>query len=162
MKNRLWTLAGVLALLAVLGKFYAAPLVAQVRATLVQDRDSRARNLYQAVNNCFNVTSPCQITFAAVPAGKRLIIEQVSAIVTLPTVAGDALDAVELRGASVFQFLPLVPAPGNFGGQVQYVTNQTVLAAYDAGQVPEVDTFVASGSTFTTLASISGYMIDIP
>jgi hypothetical protein len=162
MRNRLWTLAGTLALLAVLGKFYAKPLMAQVKAAIVQDRDSKARNIYQAVNNCFNVPNPCQVTFAAVPAGKRLIIEQVSALVTLPTAAGSSLADVELRGASVFQFLPLVAAPGNFGGQVQYSTNQTVLASYDAGQVPEVDTFVASGSTFTVLASISGYMIDLP
>ncbi|HEY1495192.1 MAG TPA: hypothetical protein VGF49_11655 [Candidatus Solibacter sp.] len=162
MRNRLWTLAATLALLAVLGKFYAKPLMAQVKAAIVQDRDSKARNIYQAVNNCFNVSNPCQVTFPAVPPGKRLIIEQVSALVTLPTAAGSSLADVELRGASVFQFLPLVAAPGNFGGQVQYTTNQTVLASYDAGQVPEVDTFVASGSTFTVLASISGYMIDIP
>ena len=162
MRNRLWTLAGALALLAVLGKFYAKPLIAQVKAAIVQDRDSKARNIYQAVNNCYNITSPCQVAFGAVPAGKRLIIEQVSAIVTLPPVAGNSLAGVELRGGNVFQFLPLVAAPGNFSGQVQYSTNQTVLASYDAGQVPEVDTFVASGSTFTTVASISGYMIDIP
>jgi hypothetical protein len=162
MKNRLWTLAGALALLAVLGKFYAVPLVAQVRAAIVQDRDSKARNIYQSVQNCFNVTNPCQVTFAAVPAGKRLIVEQVSALVTLPTAAAGTIADIELRGASVFQFLPIVAAPGNFGGQVQYTTNQTVLAAYDAGQVPQVDTFVASGATFTVVASISGYMIDIP
>ena len=162
MRNRLWTLAATLALLAVLGKFYAKPLIAQVKAAIVQDRDSKARNIYQALNSCSNVTNPCQIDFAAVPAGKRLIIEQVSAIVTLPPVAGNSLAGVELRGGNVFQFLPLVAAPGNFSGQVQYSTNQTVLASYDAGQVPQVDTFVASGSTFSVLASISGYMIDIP
>ena len=162
MKNRLWTLAGALALLAVFGKFYAVPLVAQVRAAIVQDRDSKARNIYQSVQNCVNVTNPCQVTFAAVPAGKRLIVEQVSALVTLPTVAAGTISDIELRGASVFQFLPIVAAPGNFGGQVQYTTNQTVLAAYDAGQVPLVDTFVASGATFSVVASISGYMIDIP
>ena len=162
MRNRLWTLAATLALLAVLGKFYAKPLIAQVKAAIVQDRDSKARNIYQALNNCSNVSNPCQINFAAVPAGKRLIIEQVSAIVTLPPVAGNSLAGVELRGGNVFQFLPLVAAPGNFGGQVQYSTNQTVLASYDAGQVPQVDAFVASTSTFSVLASISGYMIDIP
>ena len=165
MKNRLWTLAGALALLAVLGKFYAVPLVAQVRAAIVQDRDSKARNLYQAVDSCFNVANPCVIAFPAVPAGKRLIIEQVSALATLPTAAAGTIDMIELRGANgsnVFQFLPVVPSIGNFGGQVQYATNQTVLAAYDAGQVPQVDAFVASGATFTVLASISGYMIDIP
>ena len=71
MKNRLWTFIAALVLLAVLGKFYAVPLVAQVRAAIVQDRDSKARNVYQEVESCFNVTNPCQITFAAVPAGKR-------------------------------------------------------------------------------------------
>ena len=41
MKSNLLTLAGTLALVAVLGKFYAIPAVAQVtRAALVQDRDS--------------------------------------------------------------------------------------------------------------------------
>jgi hypothetical protein len=158
----LWTLAAALALLAVLGKFYAKPLMAQVKAAIVQDRDSKARNIYQALNSCSNASNPCQITFAAVPAGKRLIIEQVSALVTLPTAAGSSLADVELRGGNVFQFLPLVAAPGNFGGQVQFTTNQTVLASYDAGQVPEVDTFVASASTFSVVASISGYMIDLP
>jgi hypothetical protein len=165
MKNRLWTLAGALALLAVLGKFYAVPLVAQVRAAIVQDRDAKARNFYQSVQSCFNVNNPCVIDFPAVPTGKRLIIEQVSAVATLPTAAAGTIDLIELRGAggsNVFQFLPVTASIGNFGGQVQYATNQTVLAAYDAGQIPEVDTFVASGSTFTVLASISGYMIDIP
>lgn len=163
MKNRLLTLAGALALLAVFGKFYAVPLIAQVRAALVQDRDSKARNVYQEVESCFNVTNPCVIPFASVPAGKRLIIEQVSALVTLPA-AGTIAD-IELRGSGgsgVFQFLPVVASIGNFGGQFQYTTNQTVLASYDAGQAPNVDAFVASTAPFTMIASISGYMIDIP
>ncbi len=37
MKNRLLTFAGALALLAVLGHFYAVPLMAQVRAALVKN-----------------------------------------------------------------------------------------------------------------------------
>jgi hypothetical protein len=165
MKNRLLTLAGALALLAVLGSYYAKPLLAQVRAALVQDRDSPARNVYQVLNSCFNVTNPCVIAFSAVPAGKRLIIQQVSVLVTLPsTSAGDIAD-VELRGSggsTVFQFLPVVASIGNFGGQAQYTSNQTVLASYDAGQVPNVDVFVASNDGFSVVASISGFMIDIP
>jgi hypothetical protein len=162
MKNRLLTFAGALVLLAVLGGYYAKPLLATV-AALVQDRDSKGRNVYQEVESCFNVTNPCQIAFATVPAGKRLIIEQVSALVTLPE--ANTVADVELRGAGgsgVFQFLPVVASIGNFGGQFQYTTNQTVLASFDAGQVPNVDAFVASNSPFTMLASISGFMIDIP
>ena len=162
MKNMLLTFAGALVLLAVLGGYYAKPLLATV-AALVQDRDSKGRNVYQEVESCFNVTNPCQIAFATVPAGKRLIIEQVSALVTLPE--ANTVADVELRGAGgsgVFQFLPVVASIGNFGGQFQYTTNQTVLASFDAGQVPNVDAFVASNSPFTMLASISGFMIDIP
>ena len=164
MKNRLLTFAGALVLLAVLGGYYAKPLLATV-AALVQDRDSKGRNVYQEVESCFNVTNPCQIAFATVPAGKRLIIEQVSALVTLPAAAEGTIADIELRGSGgsgVFQFLPVVASIGNFGGQFQYTTNQTVLASYDAGQVPNVDAFVASNSPFTMLASISGFMIDIP
>ena len=163
MKNRLLQIAGMLALMAVLGKFYASPLIAQVRAAIVQDRDSVARNFYQEVESCFNVTNPCVIPFATVPAGKRLIVKQVSALVTLP--APGTLADLELRGANgsgVFQFIPIVAAPGNFGGQFQYTAHAEVLASYDAGQTPSVDAFVASTAPFTTLASISGYMIDIP
>jgi len=162
-KNKLLTLAGALTLLAVLGHFYGKPLLAQVRAAIVQDRDSKARNIYQEVESCFIATNPCVIPFAPVPAGKRLIIEQVSALVTLP--AAGTLADIELRGSGgsgVFQFLPVIASIGNFGGQFQYTTNQTVLASYDAGQVPNVDAFVASNSPFTMLASLSGYMIDIP
>jgi hypothetical protein len=162
MKNRMLQLAGALLLCAVIGKYYAVPAIAQVKGvlTLTQDRDSRARNFYQAVLACQNVTNPCQIVFPAVPAGKRLIIEHVSTLSTMP--AAGTLADVELRGAAVFQFLPVVAAPGNFGGQFQYTTNDVVLAAYEAGQQPNVDAFAATASPFTVLASISGYMIDLP
>ena len=160
MKKKLLTFAGVLALLAVLGKFYAQPLMAQVRAALVQDRDNVGRNLYQQVNSCNGVVNPCVINFPAVPAGQRVVITQVSALLVLPT--GVAPLNAELRGAGVFQFLPAIAVPANFSGESDYVVNQTVLASYDAGQVPEVAVFVPSSSAFTALASISGYMITIP
>jgi hypothetical protein len=83
----------------------------------------------------------------------------------LPAAAAGSVADIELRGSggsNVFQFLPVIASIGNFGGQAQYTTNQTVLASYDAGQVPNVDAFVATTSSFTMVASISGYMIDIP
>src|SRR5436309_16110327 len=136
MKNRLMQLAGALVHCAVIGKYYAVPAFAQVRAALVQDRDQKARNAYQAVLSCANVASPCAIVFPAVATGKRLVIEHVS---TLTTMAAGASPAdVELRGGSVFQFLPIVAAPANFGGQSQYTTNDAVLAYYDGGQTPNV------------------------
>lgn len=161
MKSRLWQVAGALALLAVVGKFYAAPAMAQaVRAAIVQDRDQRGRNLYQSTLNCQNATNPCVIAFPAVPAGKRLIVEHVTALAVMP--AANTLADVELRGGSIFQFLPLTANLANFAGQFEYTTNQPVLAAYNAGEIPNVDAFSTSGAQFTVLATISGYMIDIP
>jgi hypothetical protein len=46
MKNKLITLAATAALLAVLGHFYAKPLMAQVRAALTQNIDEPGRNPY--------------------------------------------------------------------------------------------------------------------
>jgi hypothetical protein len=76
MKNKLLTLAAALLLLAVVGKFYAQPVMAQVRAALVQDVDQPARAPFQAtvpinINN-FTYTS------VPIPAGKRLVIDYVS------------------------------------------------------------------------------------
>ena len=162
MKNRLFALAGILAFLAVIGKYYAVPAIAQVRAAIVQDRDSQARNFYQAVVSNGPCTGTCVVSFPVVPAGKRLIVQQVSTLVTFSSAGAGAPADIELRGGSVFQFLPITPAPANFGSQTQYLAHAGVLAAYDSGQNPTVDAFVPSASAYSTLASISGYMIDIP
>lgn len=73
MKNRLLTLAGGLALLAVLGKFYAAPAFAQVRAALVQDVDQPARQPFQYTVS--QSLSNFSYTSVPIPAGKRLIVD---------------------------------------------------------------------------------------
>jgi hypothetical protein len=76
MKNRLITFAGALALLAVVGKFYAPPLMAQVRAALVQDVDQPARAPFQVTVpiNINNFT----VTPVTIPAGKRLVVDYIS------------------------------------------------------------------------------------
>lgn len=95
MKSKLLTLAGMLALIAVAGKYYEVPLMAQVRAALVSDVDNPARN---SVRLNLDVAQPqgigsaiiCFETGYTVPAGKRLVIDDVSArtSVGLSTVAG--------------------------------------------------------------------------
>lgn len=71
MRNKLMTLAGGLALAGVLGHFYAKPLLAQVRAALVQNVDEPARHVwtfagYSAFSNTYTV-----------PAGQTLVIDEV-------------------------------------------------------------------------------------
>jgi hypothetical protein len=128
----------------------------------VQDRDSQARNFYQAVVSNGPCTGTCVVSYPVVPTGKRLIVQQVSTLVTFSEAGAGAPADIELRGGNVFQFLPITPAPANFGSQTQYLAHAGVLAAYDSGQNPMVDVFVPSVSAYSALAAISGYMIDIP
>ena len=65
---------GALALLAALGHFYAKPLLAQVRAALIQNVDEPARNPFSLSDS--NVGSE---DFWKVPPGKRYVIEQYTA-----------------------------------------------------------------------------------
>ncbi len=157
---RLVYLAAACALLITTFAIIGPHAVRAAVATLVQDRDQEGRNIYQATLNCSDVTNPCQIVFPAVPAGQRLIIKHVSVLCTMPVAS--SVDVAELRGGTVFQFLPLTPVPANFGGEFQYTSNEQVLAAYNAGDVPNVDVFAPIGGSFTVLASISGYTVTIP
>src|ERR1022692_2551234 len=132
MKNRLLTLAGTLALLAVLGKFYAVPVLAQVRAALVKNIDERGRNPYIQHLGCFsNGTQSCTAFFPTVPANKRLVIEHVDGTVQTP----DTLFYVSFAGNSAitqFAFFPLQSTdPSNFK---TYVASQPFLTYAEAGQ----------------------------
>ena len=51
----------------------------------MQDRDQAGRNFYSAQLACATPTSGfCVVDYPAVPAGKRLIIQHVSSIETMP------------------------------------------------------------------------------
>src|SRR5215468_9758461 len=80
MKSRLFAMAGALMLLMLLGRFFAKPLLAQVRAALVQSVDEPGRNPDQEtkVAGCGLSHPECDLTFAAVPPGKRLVLTNVS------------------------------------------------------------------------------------
>ena len=84
MKNKLLNFAGALAALAILGHFYAKPLLAQVRAALVKNVDEHGRVPYQQSTGCSPSPSNCEALFPAVPSNRRLVIEYVSALVISP------------------------------------------------------------------------------
>jgi hypothetical protein len=100
-----------------------------------------------------------------VPTGKRLIVQQVSSLLTIGVGGAVPPADVELRdstGSLIFQFLPVVATPGNFGAQTQFTAHAAVLASYDTGQIPTVDAFVPSSQPYQVLATISGHMINFP
>jgi len=138
----------------------SCPTLAQ-KAALVQDRDDVARNFYYEVASCNVVTfGYCQITFAPVPAGKRLIITRVSMLNQMP--AAGTISSIDLRiaGGFIQAFFNATLNPSTSTG-FNYTFNDSVLAKYDVGQSPQLITFSASAS-FLIVGTISGYTVDIP
>jgi len=73
--------AGLAALTAV-GSYTAKPLLAQIKAALVENIDEPGRNPYSstvAVNpgKCGVSSTGCVLFFVAVPAGKRLVVTNI-------------------------------------------------------------------------------------
>ena len=172
MKSRLVPLAGALLLVLVLGHFYAKPLVAQVRAALIQDVDNAARHPYtqQVIGVCSTVG--CSIGFPAVPSGKRLVIEQVNVVVspaspsTLVGVAllsSDSEPKAVLQGSFLFPFTLTLPV-GPSNTRNSFVGNLPVVAYYEAGSFPSVQVYYSTiGSpNDSSNVTISGHLIDLP
>lgn len=166
MKNKLLTLAGALALLVVLGKFYAAPAIAQaVRAALVQDRDNPARQPFSAIVSGVNGIS----SSPAVTAGTRLIVTNMY----FNLQAGAGLSCgVEINAPGHHSFYNLDPRPGSLSvtGEM-YSAAQPFQIALDPGQIiqasltcPSPDP--GSGGSLpkitSTEVSFTGYSIGIP
>ena len=76
MKHKLLMLAGVLAVVAVLGGFYGKPVAAEIRGLLVQDVDQPARANFQWTH-LFTAATPDQTV--TIPTGYRLVIDYVNA-----------------------------------------------------------------------------------
>jgi hypothetical protein len=160
MKNRLLTFAGVLALLAVMGKFYAVPLLAQVRAAIVQNLDERGRNPYTALLPCYSAsTNSCTAFFPAVPANTELVIEHISMSVDTPT----ALSNVDFYGNAA-QASPLLTLQGaDSAGNSIYIANQPLLAYFSAGQTPSIAVFAKSAAFEFVSGSVTltGYTVNL-
>ena len=161
MKNRLLTFAGALALLAVLGKFYAPPLMAQVRAALVQDVDQPARAPFQLtvpvnINN-FNFTP------VTIPTGQRLVIDYVSMSGAAQT-AGSYVQPIVILSSSVAggssNLYYIAPEQsGTVPGQY-YHTEKATIYADSLSVSPAFAGFTPSFMSFNVV--ISGHLISNP
>jgi len=75
MKPKLLLLAGVLAVVAVLGAFYGKPVAAQIRGMLVQDVDQPARAPFQWT---YTFTAALAQQTLTIPTGYRLVVDYVN------------------------------------------------------------------------------------
>jgi hypothetical protein len=157
MKSRLLTLAGALALMAVLGKYYAVPALAQARAALIKNIDEKGRNPYiqSGFLSCAAGTGLCDLFFPAVPSGKRLVIEQVSA--NINTSATPNATFLVVSGGTYFTLAPSGSAASTF-----FAVNARVLAFYESGQTPVYRVAMPSSSPGVAIgATVAGYLVDL-
>lgn len=163
MKNKLLTLAGVLVLLAVLGKFYAGPAIAQtVRAALVQDRDNPARQAFSVTQTVEPMGGAASYGyFPAVPAGKRRLINAVYVSIfgsgsSCSVLVGTATPAA---GNTFEVIIPALPVPPDGSLTTGSLTPaQIVLDPGDSGYL-KATCGLPIGPLFFTL---TGYDIDVP
>ena len=184
-KNRLLTLAGLLALLAILGKFYTEPLLAQVRAALVSDVDNPARGFVQF--HAFVHLPPANAGTSLtadlgyqVPAGKRLVVDTVSAMSQQLNQTRPSGGLWLLAGASGACSPTTVAFGVTFGSPVLIMPltfqGTTVFGDYSFGAIQHVQAYVDSGqclavridhdATVDTSVSynvtVSGHVVSLP
>jgi hypothetical protein len=163
MKNRLLTFAGALALLAVLGRFYAVPVMAQVRAALVKNIDERGRIPYTQFAFCSDpLSGSCTASFSAVPSNKRLVIEHVNLFVDMQSSSSLLSNVLfgDNFGAPLYIFGQLQSS--NISEGNIYVANQPLLAYFEAGQTPFFGAAAQStGSPILARLWITGYLVDL-
>jgi len=96
-----------------------------------------------------------------VPVGKRLVIEFVTANITLPS--GQAAQFARLDTSGLFnQYLALTPAGNDSTGRPVFIATHRVFAIYEQNTVLEAFGVRSTGSDTGNLTmTISGYLVDI-
>jgi hypothetical protein len=136
-------------------------VVTNTAATAVPTRDlnSPARQPYMFFGSCESTSSnSCQIKTAPVPAGKRLVLQQVNGSMQLFGTALPQAFTVFLSGGG---YLSTLPRPiSSFSGLSNFSINETVLAYVDAGQNITVQPSCFNGFSIIASTMLSGYLID--
>jgi hypothetical protein len=163
-KNKLMSLGGALALLAILGHYFAKPLMAQVRAALVQNVDEPARNPFLIR---LSGSSPggnfIDVPPFTVPAGKRYVVEHYSAFCSVGS--GGFLQAIQ-----VSTDLP-TSTPGIFNSGQAYAAGlfyapAAWVASGDARMYAEqnspIELEASGGSLASCIFTVFGYSVNLP
>jgi hypothetical protein len=179
LRNRLITI-GFVGVLAVIGSLmsprYAAadstkdviisnvPLPVSGKVA-VKNIDERGRIPYQQTGQC-NTSGTCDITFAMVPANKRLVIEEVTATVAIPN--SSVLEGVRLNDGTVNSpgYLPadlhLVPQlVWSSGGFLSYALTHRVEWYAEAGRTPRFQVSRLNGGVVNAEVTVTGYLVDL-
>lgn len=126
----------------------------------VKNVDERGRNPYQARVHCETDSgNTCFAETAAIPDGKRLVLEHVNASVQLFSDSGIQSVDVFLKSSGHAAALPPQLVSSN-GLLRNYVVNETVLIYVEAG-----DALIFQASSWdirvNTTAYFAGYLVDL-
>ena len=144
-----------------LGKFYAPPLMAQVKAAFVQDVDQPARQPFQVtvpinINN-FNFTP------VTIPSGKRLVVDYIAMSGAAQT-AGAYVQPIIILSSSVASnpsclYYIAPPQSGTAPGQY-YHTEKATIYADSLSISPAFSGFTPTFMGFSVV--ISGHLVSVP
>jgi hypothetical protein len=162
MKNKLLITAAFVFAFAVVLHHYEKPVMAQVRAALVQNIDEPGRSPFSLTLSCnAGGTNFCEGTSStAVPANKRFVVQNVNGTVNFFGSATVAIGTVFVVNGSRFYLDPHFV--GISFGQYIYAINMPVVAYFEAGQTPSID-IIGSNTTNPPGATVflTGYLIDL-
>ncbi len=172
MKKTLLGLAISVITLGTFGHFFAKPLLAQVRAALVQNVDEPGRNPYQETH-AFNFIGTgscgvtiCSVSFAPVPAGYRLVITSVSGRLEPSNATLQYLSLTPSRNslAEVEVFVPAqvqgITNPSN--GITTYIFNAQVQLYAEASEIPTFNVAVSQyPNAYDNEVTLTGYYVKL-
>jgi hypothetical protein len=161
MKNKLLTLAAGVTLIVVAGKFFAVPLLAQMRAALVQNVDEHGRIPYQSSSqnsNCGPGILQCDVFFLPVPNNKRLVITHLDTFVLVNN-SGSLIYMYLSTATSSSRAYPEFTAGPPVAGESTYISSRAVEYYIDAGSTPVVH-FNATQQAAPLTITLTGYLVD--
>ena len=145
---------GFAVLAAVVSGIAAGPAIAQiVKSALVKNVDEPGRSPYSASASC-SAADGCDMSFARVPANKRLVVQFVSANVSASNVNGDIPSLVLLSG-KIHAYLPTTRVTKGFSN-----TGQAVTAYIDGNEVPILNATLL-GAAVQANGILTGYLVDL-
>jgi hypothetical protein len=168
--------------LALLATATAAAALAQTRPALVRNVDEPGRNPYQSFVS-FNASlastdgryfcqqSPdppvCFVVFPAVPAGKRLVVENLTGWVAVQSPNFPCTVNIQTDSPTFGNLVsvPMILLPGDLGGGLfRYGANTTLSTYLEPGASPRVQVSVCTqpGSLKNGQLTLSGYTVDLP
>jgi len=161
MKNKSLTLAGVLALVAVIGKFYAIPAIAQAtRAALVQDRDSPPREPFSIQANLPGGTGLYNIP--APPAGKRMVITSITAIVDQAAFTDVLFDVSASSEGRAYRYEYALQHTNTFPDRFFGTFPSLIVLDPDGSAQTSISVQGANNTILDSGITVTGYYIDIP